>query len=228
MTAHISRKLIEPRQDSFPNERADAVRYAVLQRIAPALRHDMVVNLQPIGMIYELMEHRLAHQEVDVSMLQESSAKMSRFARAALTSCTHTATWLERDPQATTSLAEGVGESAALLGRAFGFMGFKLINKVRDDAPSVPRDALRHTLTAALLAAVDTAHDPSDVVLSSSLGAKDIALSIAVVAQPGKRLQQAFEPAYRRLVWHDVEAVATAESIGFARRDGVATLSFPR
>ncbi len=226
MTAEISHKT-ELRQRSSYDDHADAVRYAVLQRIAPALRHDMVVNLQPIGMIYELMEHRVAHQRVDMAVLQEGSAKMSRFARAALTCCTDTATWLERDPGVMTSVTEGVGESIALLCRTFGFMGFKLVNEVRGKAERVPRDALRHVLTAALLAAADTARGVSDVTLSSTSTAHEVVLVLTVAAQAGKRSPpQPFEEAYRRLDWDDVEAVARVESVGFTRRgDGVA-LSF--
>ena len=39
--------------------RADAARYALLRRLAPSIRHHLVVNLQPIGMIYEVLDRRL-------------------------------------------------------------------------------------------------------------------------------------------------------------------------
>jgi hypothetical protein len=216
----------EMHQRNLHDDRADAVRYAVLQRIAPAIRHDMVVNLQPIGMIYELMEHRVATRREDVGELQESTAKMSRFAKAALASCVDSVTWLERDPAALVPLAEGVGESVAMLGRTFGFMGFTLVNRVGGIECVVPRDALRHTLTAALLAAIDTAPCPSDVVLALEAGAHDLALSLEVVARPGQRVLQPFLENYRRLNWDDVEAVASTESVGFAHHAEGATLFF--
>ncbi|MEO8020800.1 hypothetical protein [Polaromonas sp.] len=214
----------EAQHRSPHDDRADAVRYAVLQRIAPAIRHDMVVNLQPIGMIYELMEHRVAARREDMLALQESSAKMSRFAKAALTSCIDSVTWLERDPGALVSLAEGVGESVAMLGRTFGFMGFTLVNRVDGTACVIPRDALRHTLTSALLAAIDTAPCPSDVILASEAGAHDLALSLDVVARPGQRVLQPFQENYRRLNWEDVEAIASVESVGFAHHGEGVTL----
>lgn len=186
----------------------------------------MVVNLQPIGMIHEVMEHRMAHQQADMTSLHESNAKMSRFARAALMCCAETATWLERDPSMTISVAEAVGQSVALLGRTFGFMGFKLINKVRDNAERVPRDAIRHALTAALLAAADTASGPADVVLSSTTGAHGMTLVLKVAAASDERSPQPFEEIYRRLGWDDVEAVAHVEAVGFARQGDGATLTF--
>lgn len=216
----------EVQRRSLHDDRADAIRYAVLQRIAPAIRHDMVVNLQPIGMIYELMEHRVATRREDMVALQESTAKMSRFAKAALASCVDSVTWLERDPAAMISLAEGVGESVAMLGRTFGFMGFTLVNRVGGTACRVPRDALRHTLTSALLAAIDTAPCPSDVILASEAGAHDLALSLDVVARPGQRVLQPFQESYRRLDWEDVEAVASTESVGFVHHGEGATLFF--
>jgi len=219
-----STRAVQPR--SLHDDRADAVRYAVLQRISPAIRHDMVVNLQPIGMIYELMEHRVATRREDIVALQESTAKMNRFAKAALASCIDSVTWLERDPAAMVQLAEGVGESVAMLGRTFGFMGFTLVNRVGGTACLVPRDALRHTLTAALLAAIDTAPCPSDVILASEAGAHDLALSLDVVARPGQRVMQPFQESYRRLSWEDVEAVASAESVGFSHHGEGATLFF--
>jgi len=216
----------EAPQRGLYDDRADAVRYAVLQRIAPAIRHDMVVNLQPIGMIYELMEHRVATQREDVVALQESSAKMNRFAKAALASCIDSVTWLERDPAARIPLAEGVGESVAMLGRTFGFMGFTLVNRVGGTACVVPRDALRHTLTSALLAAIDTARCPSDVILSMEAGAHDLVLSLDVVARPGQRVLQPFLENYRRLDWDDVQAVASTESVGFVHHGEGVTLFF--
>ncbi len=216
----------EAQQRSLHDDRADAVRYAVLQRIAPAIRHDMVVNLQPIGMIYELMEHRVATRREDMGALQESTAKMSRFAKAALTSCVDSVTWLERDPAVMVPLAEGVGESIAMLGRTFGFMGFTLVNQVDGMTCHVSRDALRHTLTSALLAAIDTASCPSDVILASEAGAHDLALSLDVVARPGQRVMQPFQENYRQLNWDDVEAVASTESVGFSHHGEGATLFF--
>ena len=226
MIVDTSPRFAETSERGSHEDRADAVRYAVLQRMAPAIRHDMVVNLQPIGMIYELIEHRMAAQEHDIHALEETASKMSRFAKAALAACVNTVTWLERDPHARTTVAEGVGESIAMLGRTFGFMGFKLINKVGDSDAVLPRDAVRHTLTAAMLAAADTADGPADVVLHSVSAGPDLALSLTLVPQTGQRTRQPFEETYRRLNWGDVEAVAEAESVGFVRHNGGATLYF--
>ena len=46
---------------------AEAARYALLRRLAPSMRHHLVVNLQPIGMIYEVMDRRLSAPEPDLA-----------------------------------------------------------------------------------------------------------------------------------------------------------------
>ena len=46
-------------QPPHPAAAAEAARYALIRRLAPSMRHHLVVNLQPIGMIYEVMDRRL-------------------------------------------------------------------------------------------------------------------------------------------------------------------------
>lgn len=211
-----------------PDDRADAVRYAVLQRIAPAMRHHMVANLQPIGMIYELMEHRMANGGADTQALQENVGRISGLAKAAMRSCIEAMTWLERDAGVMIAAAQGVAECVDMLGKTLGFMGFRLVNEVADSDCRVPRDAIRNTLTSALLAAADSARLPSDLILQSRADRHDLAISVVVVAaQPGGRTLQAFEQNCRRLNWDDVEAVAIAEAVGFVRHDEGVTLLFP-
>ena len=48
-----------PSPQQYPSPRAEAARYALLRRLASSMRHHLVVNLQPIGMIYEVMDRRL-------------------------------------------------------------------------------------------------------------------------------------------------------------------------
>jgi hypothetical protein len=228
MLAEMSPGPEKNQQRPVPDDRADAVRYAVLQRIAPAMRHQMVASLQPIGMIYELMEHRMANGGADAQALQENAGRISRLAKAAMLSSIEAMTWLERDSGVMVAVTQGVRESMDMLGKTLGFMGFKLVNEVADSDCRVPRDALRSTLTSALLAAADSARFPSDLILQSRACGHDLAISVLVLAaQPGGRTLQAFEENCRRLNWDDVKAVAMAEAVGFVRHDHGVTLVFP-
>jgi hypothetical protein len=218
MTTAATRGNIRPLHD----DRVDAVRYAVLQRIAPSIRHDIVANLQPIPMIYEVLEHRSGDGALDADV-KTSATSMNRFAKAALTSCVTALSWLERDEGLMVPAGEAIGESVAMLGRSFVFMGFQLINQVGQPACMVPRDALRHTLTAALLAAIDGADGPSNVLLSSSTHQDRLTLTIRTQAAPAARMLQPYQEECRRLSWDDVQRVAINEQVDF-RRDEEATM----
>src|SRR6476660_3059003 len=89
---------------------AEAARYVLLRRLAPSMRHQLVVNLQPIGMIYEVMDRRLKAPQPDLALVQESAHKINGFARAALNSCLDVVSWLAPDPDATTTLHDAVRE----------------------------------------------------------------------------------------------------------------------
>src|SRR3954462_15394977 len=91
---------------------AEAARYALLRRLAPSFRHHLVVNLQPIGMIYEVMDRRLRASVPDLAHVQDSANKINGFAKAALTSCVDVIGWLAPDDTATTTVHEGVRECA--------------------------------------------------------------------------------------------------------------------
>src|SRR5688572_33423554 len=94
----------------LPTAEAEAARYALLRRLAPSMRHHLVVNLQPIGMIYEVMDRRLRAAEPNLADVHESAHKINGFARAALNSCLDVVTWLAPEDSMATSASEGVRE----------------------------------------------------------------------------------------------------------------------
>src|SRR6187549_2292028 len=89
---------------------AEAARYALLRRLAPSMRHHLVVNLQPIGMIYEVMDRRLRAPQPDLANVHDSAHKINGFARAALDSCLNVVTWLAPEEGATSQVDDGVRE----------------------------------------------------------------------------------------------------------------------
>src|SRR3954466_7592829 len=105
---------------------AEAARYALLRRLAPSMRHHLVVNLQPIGMIYEVMDRRLRAPEPDLAVVHESAHKINGFARAALNSCLDVVTWLAPEEDMRTTLTEGVRECMGLLATGLTFRGYAL------------------------------------------------------------------------------------------------------
>ena len=154
--------------ESQPSEAAEAARYALLRRLAPSMRHHLVVNLQPIGMIYEVMERRLRGPAPDFASVHDSAGKIHGFAKAALQSCVDVVGWLAPDDTATCTLQEAVHECMGMLATSLSFRGYAL----RDRTDSVPgrvrRSSIRHLLTATLIHCTDGGAAPAELVLTTA------------------------------------------------------------
>jgi hypothetical protein len=211
--------------------RAEGARYALLRRLAPAMRHHLVVNLQPIGMIYEVLERRLESATPDLGHVRDSAARINGFTRAALRSCMDVITWLSPEEGATSTVAEGVEECLGLLNSNLNFRGVTLANEVANAAgaaeATVARSAIRSVLTAALLACTDLLAGPADLVFAASLSGDRVLVSITLVDAPGRN-GFANEADYRHLLWDDVQAIAAAEGARLVHSQAMVELSFAR
>src|SRR4051812_6397367 len=87
---------------------AEAARYGVLRRLGPALKHDMVVNLQAIAMMAEVMNAKLDRGSPDPAEFHTSIAKLNRLARDAVANCLKVAAWIEPGEDESVKLSEGV------------------------------------------------------------------------------------------------------------------------
>ena len=210
----------------FPSAEAEAARYALLRRLAPSMRHHLVVNLQPIGMIYEVMERRLRAPEPDLAHVHESANKINGFARAALASCLDVVGWLAPDETVGIALGEGARECSALLATSLSFRGYALRNEVGAMPRPVRRSALRSLLTGTLIHATDHLKPPADLVLAAV--AEDAGVEISVTTRPTEGDKGfATEANYRKIEWRDLQALAAAEGVLVAREGSLITLRLP-
>ena len=200
----------------LPSAPAEAARYALLRRRAPSMRHHLVVNLQPIGMVYEVMDRRLRAAQPDLASIQESAGKINGFARAALDSCIDVVGWLAQDEKVATPVQEGVRECTSLLATSLSFRGYGLRNEVAAMPAQVRRSALRNLLTGLLVHVTDHVKPPADLVLTAEEGERQVVLLLAVRATEGDK-GFANEAAYRRIEWSDLVALAEAEDVGLER-----------
>lgn len=195
---------------AVPDAEAEAARYALLRRLAPSMRHHLVVNLQPIGMIYEVMERRLRAPQPDLAHVHESASKINGFARAALASCIDVVGWLAPDEAAPMAVHDGARECASLLATSLSFRGFALRNEVAEMPGQVRRSSLRCLLTGALIHCTDHLQPSAELALTASGEAGGVVIAVAVRPSQGDK-GFAAEPAYRKLEWRDLEALAAAE-----------------
>ena len=203
---------------------AEAARYALIRRLLPVLRQHMVVNLQPIGLIYEVLERKLGGPEPDLGAIREGLAKINNLARSAVNSCLDVVTWLAPDARATTGVGPGVADCLEMLSGDFQFRGFTVSSEIGDTAFTVLQAAVREVFTAALLAATDGAAGPVDLVLSVQLVPGQALVSIQT--RPGRRTGFTTEMAYRALSWNDVFALAGAHGVVLTLDGPLVTLAF--
>ncbi|MDB5963912.1 MAG: hypothetical protein JWQ72_412 [Polaromonas sp.] len=197
-----------------PAQKTEAARYAVIRRLAPCLRHHMVKYLQPISMIYEIIDHRRSAPQPDLPTLYSNADKINSYARAALEQCLDVSTWMAPDADETISLGNGVRECVDLMSASLNFRGYQLVNEVGNVAIHVHRDALRMVLTSAFMAETDALSQPARLVLSLE-GSDDrhVVVTLEVqIANTGH--SESYEDGYRKIVWRDVEALALAEEVG--------------
>jgi hypothetical protein len=206
---------------------AEAARYALLRRLAPSMRHHLVVNLQPIGMIYEVMDRRLRAAEPNLAQVQESAGKINGFAKAALASCIDVIGWLAPDDAAAATPGEVVRECCGLLATSLSFRGYALRNEVPEVGGTVRRSAIRTLLSAALLHLADSRPAPGEITLHGAAEADGARVTVAFQPVPADRPHMAAELNYRAIAWEDLEALAAAEGVPVAREGERIVLHFP-
>ena len=205
-------------------QRVEAARYALLRRLAFAMRHHMVVHLQPIGMITEVMERRLESPAPDLAQIRDAMAKVNTHARAAVQSSLDVVSWLAPEDGQLAPVDEAVRECVALLRSHLNFRGFTLRDEVGTLARQVSRPAMRSVLPAALLALTDAANSPADVAIGAHAHEREVRVRLELRPTQGAPGFTG-DPHYRLLQWSDVEAIAGAEGVACTREGQAVTLA---
>ncbi|MFT5035696.1 MAG: hypothetical protein ACI87L_001542 [Litorivivens sp.] len=204
---------------------AEAARYALLRRLAPAIRHHLVGELQPIGMIATMLDRRLQSDAPNLTHLRENSAALGQLSRTAASTSMNLMSWLAPKNAAVTPLDSGVLDCLSLLTTEFRFRGLAIVNDVTALPVQLNLMALRSVLPAALLALSDQQAGPADLVLTAHVVDAGVVLSIR--RRPAERSAES-PPSndYRALTWDDVSALAQAESVGFTPSADAVELRF--
>lgn len=210
-----------------PRTGAEAARYSVLRRLAPALKHDMVVDLQAVAMMAEVLNARLERGMTNPAEFQKSVSKINRLAREAVMTCLDVAAWIEPGEDAGIRLREGVEECVGLLAGNFNFRGFSVSNEVPDVDFEVSREALRNLLSASLITLTDAAASPADVLVKAEVSAGCAVVTVRCEPRNDPDVSP-FDVAYRQLDWSDVQALAVAESVELFRTADQIVMRIPR
>lgn len=211
-----------------PRSGSEAARYGVLRRLAPALKHDMVVNLQAVAMMAEVLNARLERGLTNPNEFQKSVSKINRLAREAVMTCLEVAAWIEPGEDEGIRLRDGVQECVALLAGNFNFRGFSICNDVPEVDFEVSREALRNLMSACLLTLTDAASPGADVMVNAEVSAGFAVLTVRCEARDGPHEAMPYAVSYRQLDWSDVQALALAESVELFRTADQIVMRMPR
>ena len=186
-----------------------AARHTVLRRLAPALKHDMVVNLQAISMMAEILNARL-ERGAEAADLQDSISKLNRLSREAVATCLKVTTWIEPGEEEALPLQQGVNDCVNLMTAGLNFRGFSLVHEVPAAEFDVSRGALRTLLAAALLTLADTAPAAGELRVSAEIAARHAVVSASWSGDGQDAQRPPIDPALPRIDWSDVQALAAA------------------
>lgn len=211
-----------------PRAGAEAARYGVLRRLGPALKHDMVVNLQAISMMAEVLNARLERGSPAPAEFQSSINKLNRLARDAVMNCLKVAAWIEPGEDEGVRLKEGIEECLALLRTNFNFRGFVIEMELPDTDFEVWRVTLRNLLVASLIALTDAAPGPSEVRVKAEILNGFAEISVRLTPRSDRFDALPIGPSYRQLEWSDVQALATAETVELVRGHDQIVMRMPR
>ena len=203
----------------------EAARYALLRRLALAMRHQLVVHLQPMSLITDLLERRLQQPEPQLAQVRDGMDKVHTLSRAAVQACLDVVSWLAPDPAERVAAQDGVRECVELLRSSFSFRGFALVDRTDAASQQVSRGALRQVLPAALLAMTDRAQAPAELSVTAQAGGDGVVLMLELRQSAGEPGFPGNQP-YRLIEWDDVELVAQAEGVRVRRGEGSAQLVF--
>ena len=199
---------------SVDASKVESARYALIRRLGFVFRHHLVVNLQPLGMVCQVIRHRLGATPVDISTVHESVDQVERLVLTSIDACSDVVSWLTADAQSTITLDMAVRECLSNVRSSFSFRGFVI--RYEETALDIPvsQVAVREVLTAALIAATDHAKGLSEMRVSVLVVA-DTA-EIAIQTHPGVHASSAEQDAYRLLEWDDVQMLAMFHGLEFS------------
>ena len=200
--------------------KAEASRYALLRRLAPAIRHQMAGSFQPVTMMAAIIEKRLLAATPDLPALAKTSGEVRALATAATRSSLDLMAWIAPDAEARVALGKGIQDAVHLVATELSFRGFMFVNQTEGLATEVALHQVRGVFVAGLLALTDAAASAGNVLVTAGRDGQDMVVTMALAAaDPAAAASAPSEEfhvglaTYRQLDWDDVEAIATADGV---------------
>ncbi len=204
---------------------ADATRYAVLRKLASAMRHMLVSDLQTIQFAADLAA-RMRDSGETGPRLAECLQRLSAQTQAAIGSARSLLEWLRPDDTARTTVGEALQQCLRLVGDDWSLRGIESSTDVRTADTLVSRAALRELLATSLVALIDTHPGPIDIEVTAEGVENDVVVSLRATRTDRKSPLPA-SSIHRPLTGADVVAVGRAHGVACTASDDAVTLRLP-
>jgi hypothetical protein len=203
----------------------DAIRYTVLRKLASAIRHSLMGDLQTIQFSAELAA-RMIDSGSGGPKLDECIKLLPDQTRAAVNSCRAMIEWLRPDEKAVTTVDETLRQCLKVAGDDWSLRGIEASTDIRSGGALVSKPVLRELLVTSMLALADMYPGPIDLAISSEADGDQVVISLS--AKRAERKPQ-FPPLtlYRALSFEDVTAIGKANRVPCSCADGTITLRLP-
>ena len=213
---------------------AEAARYALLRRLASAIRHDMAGGFQPVTMLATIIEKRLLTASPVMPTLIKNSSEMRTLAIAATHSNLDLMGWMVVNPEARVALSKGIQDVLHLLMTELSFRGLKFINQTEGMTTDVKLDHVHGTFVAALLALTDAVTSPANVQITAAQEGQDMLVEIKITdvkatsdaSTPSEEFRIGLA-AYRKIDWADAQAIADVDGLSVIHKATSVELRLP-
>lgn len=191
---------------------AEAARYALLRRLAPALRHNMAGALQPVTMMAAILERRLQAPQPDLLVLSKNNDSIRSLSVDAARSCMSLMSWLAPNDNESIGVKDGVENAVGLVTTELLLRGFTLINKTGHVVAEVPQSLFRGVFMASLITLTDLSLSPATVLLTADVAGDELLITLLMIDDGGISQQVSLE-SYRALDWNDVQSLADVDGV---------------
>ncbi|HEX3631828.1 MAG TPA: hypothetical protein VHZ01_04920 [Casimicrobiaceae bacterium] len=204
---------------------ADAIRYAVLRKLASAIRHSLMGDLQTIQFSAELAA-RMIDNGTGGPKLDECIKMLPDQTRAAVNSCRAMIEWLRPDEKAVTTVEETLRQCLKVAGDDWALRGIEASTDVRSGGVLVSKPLLREMLVTSLLTLADTHPGPIDIAIVAEADGAEVVVSLSAT-QVERKTQFPPLTVYRALTCDDVMTIGDAARVLCSCANGTISFRLP-
>jgi hypothetical protein len=203
----------------------DALRYSILRKLVPGVRHALFGGVQAIQFGTELAQ-RLLKKGADSERIDKSMNAMHGGCAEILNSGRAMISWLEPDQGGTTSVNEGLRQCIRVTNQIWLCRETEIALNLPTPEVSVSQTAFQEMVVIALLVLADTRSGAFDLVITGAMQAPHFQLALHAQTVERSCIGHS-EIAYRVFEWHDINLLATAHGILCSYTDSDVSLTFP-